>query len=71
MEAGFVYVTDVKAAADSLRRPLPESLEPQVTYAAGVVEKARQPGPARTFVDGLTVRDPAPTPSSGRLGPAP
>ena len=33
---------------------LPADLEPDVTYAAGVVEGAKQPDEAREFVDGLT-----------------
>jgi molybdate transport system substrate-binding protein len=54
-DAGFVYVTDVNAAGDSLRAvKLPAELEPDVTYAAGVVKGAKQPEQARAFVDGLT-----------------
>jgi molybdate transport system substrate-binding protein len=53
-DAGFVYVTDVEAAADSLEAvKLPAELEPDVIYAAGVVKGARQPGEARKFVAGL------------------
>jgi molybdate transport system substrate-binding protein len=55
VDAGFVYVTDVKAAADELNAVnLPADLEPDVTYAAGVVEGAKQPDQAREFVDGLS-----------------
>jgi molybdate transport system substrate-binding protein len=54
-DAGFVYVTDVNAAGDKLRAvELPAELEPDVTYAAGVVKGAKQPDEAREFVDGLT-----------------
>jgi molybdate transport system substrate-binding protein len=54
-DAGFVYVTDVNAAGDSLRAvTLPPALEPDVTYAAGVVRGAKEPGIAREFVAGLT-----------------
>jgi molybdate transport system substrate-binding protein len=54
-DAGLVYVTDVSAAADKLRAvKLPADLEPDVTYAAGVVKGAQQPDEARKFVDGLT-----------------
>ncbi len=54
-DAGFVYVTDVNAAGESLRTvKLPADLEPDVTYAAGVVKGAKQPDEAREFVDGLT-----------------
>lgn len=53
-DAGFVYVTDVNAADAELRSVrLPADLEPHVTYAAGVVRGAKQPGEARQFVDGL------------------
>jgi molybdate transport system substrate-binding protein len=53
-DAGFVYVTDVKAADDQLRAvKLPAALEPDVTYAAGVVRGAQQPNQARDFVKGL------------------
>jgi molybdate transport system substrate-binding protein len=54
-DAGFVYVTDVKVVGDSLRVvKLPADLEPDVTYAAGVVKGAEHPDSAREFVDGLT-----------------
>jgi len=54
-DAGLVYVTDVSAAADKLRAvTLPADLEPDVTYAAGVVKGTKQPDEAREFVDGLT-----------------
>ena len=53
-DAGFVYATDVEAAAGKLRAVgLPPAIEPDVTYAAGVVEGAKQPELAREFVDGL------------------
>ena len=55
VDAGFVYVTDVNAAGDDLRAvKLPADLEPNVTYAAGVVKGAKQPDQAREFVAGLT-----------------
>jgi molybdate transport system substrate-binding protein len=54
-DAGFVYVTDVNAAGDKLRAiALPAGLEPNVTYAAGVVKGATRPDEARDFVAGLT-----------------
>jgi molybdate transport system substrate-binding protein len=54
-DAGFVYVTDVMAAADKLKAvKLPSALEPDVKYAAGVVRGAKQPDLAREFVGGLT-----------------
>ena len=54
-DAGFVYVTDVNVAGESLRAVrLPAAIEPDVSYAAGVVKGAEQPDEARNFVDGLT-----------------
>jgi molybdate transport system substrate-binding protein len=54
-DAGFVYVTDVEASGGRLRAiELPGELEPDVTYAAGVVSGAGEPEMARDFVDGLT-----------------
>jgi molybdate transport system substrate-binding protein len=54
VDAGFVYVTDVNAAGSELKSiDLPPELEPQVTYAAGVVEGAKHPEQARAYVDGL------------------
>ena len=53
-DAGFVYETDVAAAGDKLEAiPLPPVVEPDVTYAAGVVRGAKQPELAREFVSGL------------------
>ena len=72
VDAGFVYVTDVNAAGDALKAiELPESLQPQVTYAAGVVKKAKQPGPAGTFVDGLREGTCADALQKAGFGPAP
>jgi molybdate transport system substrate-binding protein len=54
VDAGFVYATDVNAAGDELEAiDLPEKLQPQVTYAAGVVTKAKQPEAAADYVEGL------------------
>lgn len=54
VDAGFVYVTDVNAAGSDLKAiELPPDVEPQVTYAAGVVEGAKHPEQARTYVDEL------------------
>jgi molybdate transport system substrate-binding protein len=53
-DAGFVYVTDVKATDGALKAiELPAELEPNATYGAGVVEGAKEPKPAQAFVDGL------------------
>jgi molybdate transport system substrate-binding protein len=54
VDAGFVYVTDVNATGSDLKAiELPADVEPQVTYAAGVVEGAKHPEQARTYVDEL------------------
>ena len=55
VDAGFVYVTDVKAAGGRLKAiELPVRLQPKVAYGAAVVKDAPHPGEARSFVDGLT-----------------
>jgi molybdate transport system substrate-binding protein len=54
-DAGFVYATDVNATGGELEAiELPAELDPEVTYAASVVDGAHQPEEARAFVDGLT-----------------
>jgi len=54
VDAGFVYLTDVNATSGDLKAiRLPPDVEPQVTYAAGVVDGAKQPERARTYVNGL------------------
>jgi molybdate transport system substrate-binding protein len=54
VDAGFVYVTDVKAAGGKLRAiDLPAELQPQVSYGVAVVKGAKHPEQARAFVDGL------------------
>jgi molybdate transport system substrate-binding protein len=50
-DAGFVYVTDVKAAGTALRAILlPRSLQPDVSYGIAVVSGAPHPALARRFV---------------------
>ena len=52
VDAGFVYVTDIRAAAGALRAvEIPARLRPDVAYAAAVVAGAGDD--ARKFVDGL------------------
>jgi molybdate transport system substrate-binding protein len=54
VDAGFVYVTDVKAAGGRLRAiELPASLRPEVVYEAAVVKGTEHPQQARAFVRGL------------------
>jgi molybdate transport system substrate-binding protein len=53
-DAGFVYVTDVRATGGKLKAiALPGDLDATATYAAGVVKAAREPEAAEAFVDGL------------------
>ena len=53
-DAGFVYVTDVKATAGKLEAiELPGDLDTTATYAAGVVKGTRRPAAAESFVDDL------------------
>jgi molybdate transport system substrate-binding protein len=54
VDAGFVYVTDVRASKGKLIGiPLPRRLQPRVTYGAAVVTGAPHPAEARAFVVGL------------------
>jgi molybdate transport system substrate-binding protein len=54
VDAGFVYASDVKAAAGRLEAiALPAELSPSIGYAVAVVKGARAPRQAQAFVDGL------------------
>jgi molybdate transport system substrate-binding protein len=54
VDAGFLYVTDVKAAGGGLRGILlPHSLQPVVVYAAAVVKGSGQESRAKVFIEGL------------------
>jgi molybdate transport system substrate-binding protein len=54
VDAGFVYVTDVRAAKGRLvGLELPSRLQPRVVYDAAVVRGAPQPEAARSFIAGL------------------
>ena len=56
VDAGFVYVTDVDAAGDELEAiALPPVIEPDVTYAAGVVRRRAAAGP-RAGIRGRAAR---------------
>jgi molybdate transport system substrate-binding protein len=71
-DAGFVYVTDVRAAGDDLEAiELPAELEPDVTYGGAVVAGAQQPDKAQAFVDGLLDGPCAEALQAAGFGPAP
>jgi molybdate transport system substrate-binding protein len=54
VDAGFTYVTDVKATDGKLAAiALPAALQPVVAYAAAVVKGAPHPAQARQFIAGL------------------
>jgi molybdate transport system substrate-binding protein len=54
VDAGFLYATDVAATHGALRAILlPAQLQPQVAYAAAVVNGTQQTAQAQTFVAGL------------------
>jgi molybdate transport system substrate-binding protein len=54
VDAGFVYVTDVKASGGKLRAiALPAKLQPRVAYAAAVVTGSKLHHKASGFVKGL------------------
>jgi molybdate transport system substrate-binding protein len=58
VDAGFVYVTDVKAAGGELRAiDLPDALQPQVAYGVAVVKGSKHAEQAQAFVDGLVKGD--------------
>jgi molybdate transport system substrate-binding protein len=53
-DAGFVYATDVNATGGDLKAiDLPDELDPQVTYGAGVPTEASEPELGQEFVSGL------------------
>jgi molybdate transport system substrate-binding protein len=54
VDAGFVYVTDVKAAGGKAKAiELPATLEPNVTYEAAVVKGTKEAEKARAFIGAL------------------
>jgi molybdate transport system substrate-binding protein len=54
VDAGFLYVSDVRAAGGKLKAiELPGRLQPVVAYGVAVVRGARQPAQARAFIAGL------------------
>src|SRR4051794_1593187 len=54
VDAGFVYVSDVRSAGGRLKAiPLPDALDPEVVYEAAVVRGAHHPDEARAVLAGL------------------
>jgi molybdate transport system substrate-binding protein len=54
VDAGFVYVTDVRAAGGALRAiALQPALQPRVAYGVAIVKGTRHAAAARAFVAGL------------------
>jgi molybdate transport system substrate-binding protein len=71
-DAGFVYVTDVNATGGELKAiDLPDELEPEVTYGAGVPTDAREPELGEAFVAGLTLGPCADALEEAGFGPSP
>jgi molybdate transport system substrate-binding protein len=72
VDAGFVYITDVAATGGELKAiRLPAKLQPDVTYAAAVVEGAENPAGAQQFIDGLLEGDGADALGEAGFGPPP
>src|SRR5204862_16081 len=58
VDAGFVYVTDVKATKGALRAiELPLAVQPSVAYGVAIVTGAKHPDAARRFIAGLVTGD--------------
>jgi molybdate transport system substrate-binding protein len=71
-DAGFVYVTDVNATGGELEAiELPDELEPDVTYGAGVPTEAREPELGQEFINGLTLGPCANALEEAGFGPSP
>jgi molybdate transport system substrate-binding protein len=72
VDAGVVYVTDVKAADGELDAiELPGRLQPSVAYGAAVVEGSDHPEAAEDFIGGLLNRDGAAALKAAGFGPPP
>jgi molybdate transport system substrate-binding protein len=71
-DAGFVYVTDANASGGDLEAiALPEELEPEATYGAGVPTEAREPELGQEFLDALTLGPCAAALEEAGFGPSP
>jgi molybdate transport system substrate-binding protein len=72
VDAGFLYITDVKASAGELRAlELPAQARPAVVYAAAVVDGAAHPALARRFVAGLLTGQGSAALAAAGFGPPP
>src|SRR4029453_9851433 len=72
VDAGFIYVSDVNATNGELKAiELPADLEPEGTYGAAVVTKAKQAELAQKFVPGLAQGDCATALKQAGFGAAP
>jgi molybdate transport system substrate-binding protein len=71
VDAGFLYITDVKATNGRLRAiELPARLRPVVAYGAAIVKGATNRSAAKTFIAGLLNGDGAAAVREGGFGPA-
>lgn len=53
-DASFVYATDAKTVAGQVRTvPIPPGLQPDVSYAAAVLDSSAEPALAQRYLDGL------------------
>jgi molybdate transport system substrate-binding protein len=56
VDAGFVYISDVKATGGKLRAiTVPAALQPRVAYGAAVVKGSKHSRQAKAFIAGLLV----------------
>jgi molybdate transport system substrate-binding protein len=72
VDAGFVYITDVKGASGRLRSvSIPTDLQPTVVYGAAVVKGTKHQDQASQFVQGLTSGSGADALRAAGFGPPP
>jgi len=72
VDAGFVYVTDVRATKGRLKAiELPARLQPDVAYGVAVVKGAKHAAQARAFVNGLLTGRGATALRAAGFGPPP
>jgi molybdate transport system substrate-binding protein len=72
VDAGFLYVTDVKASNGRLIPiALPAKLQPAVAYGVAIVKGAKNRGAAKKFVDGLLHGDGAAALAKAGFAPPP